>query len=248
MAFNFFKKKEVIETNNEDKVNNDIVEDFGTFIKNTNTDNNDLTISSFDINFKEEINDERDLMTNPQPINTTNNISNISNSVDTSFNEEIASNMYTDSNIFPISNNSIPIVENQTLINDWNSNLSDIYNTEINDNIVTNSQVEDNIHNINNYNYNPIMDNLENVQDNIKSSQDVNVVLSNLYKTTEQKDNNTQQDIPTENHDIEHTSIFGETSIQDTFDIDPGYKRCPKCGQKMQEDYKQCFVCGTMFE
>ena len=36
-------------------------------------------------------------------------------------------------------------------------------------------------------------------------------------------------------------------SIPTTQDVAPGYKACPKCGQVMREDYKQCFVCGTYF-
>ena len=35
--------------------------------------------------------------------------------------------------------------------------------------------------------------------------------------------------------------------ISDQVQVEPGYKICPKCGQKMREDYRLCFVCGTYF-
>lgn len=35
--------------------------------------------------------------------------------------------------------------------------------------------------------------------------------------------------------------------INDNIDVEPGFKICPKCGQKIRDDYRLCFVCGTYF-
>lgn len=40
-----------------------------------------------------------------------------------------------------------------------------------------------------------------------------------------------------QNANLLQPNVFGDT--------EPGFKRCPKCGQKLRDDYKQCFVCGT---
>ena len=46
---------------------------------------------------------------------------------------------------------------------------------------------------------------------------------------------------------FEQTPIEEEEEEPEDLDVDPGYKRCPQCGQKIREDYKQCFICGKMF-
>ena len=41
---------------------------------------------------------------------------------------------------------------------------------------------------------------------------------------------------------IENKSLL-QANIYES--VEPGFKRCPRCGQKLRDDYKQCFVCGT---
>jgi len=51
-----------------------------------------------------------------------------------------------------------------------------------------------------------------------------------------------QKEIDINNNEHEHKFI-----ISDEIDVEPGFKICPKCGQKIRDDYRLCFVCGTYF-
>lgn len=48
--------------------------------------------------------------------------------------------------------------------------------------------------------------------------------------------------VESDNIEQEHKFI-----ISDDIDVEPGFKICPKCGQKIRNDYRLCFVCGTYF-
>jgi len=222
MAFNLFKKKEVIKDINKDKVNNDIVEDFGNFIKNNN---NEIPISSFDSNFNEEIINNNSITTMPDIENTTLNIK--ENPIDDM--------LMSQTNI---DNNSTNFDNNVDITYNIGKNTEEIEES----NEIENNSTPD-INNINNYDYNPIINNLEHVQNNIKNSQDINIALSNLHKS---KKTDIEQDLTILEDEInQDTTSIDMTSQYMDMSVDPGYKICPKCGQRIREDYKECFVCGT---
>ncbi len=279
MAFNFFKKKEVIESNDENKSNNDIVQDFGELIKNNsfdidNNNNNNSEFTSFDSSFNEKINDgnmsisdtkqintensdilqeqrediENNLTQNFYQLGTINDVSSVSEVFRISFNESAKSTKKR----ITVEENNTASIKNDNCTDDVDSSedddkISNISNNIENDNdVINNSQIElSNIQDINNYNYNPIIDSLENVQGSIENSQDINVALSNIYKTTVLKEDNNEQNISEQTKSIKGTSNYNDVYIEDDISVDPGYKRCPKCGQIIREDYKECFVCGT---
>jgi len=218
MAFDIFKKKEVIESSNTEKSDHDIVEDFGNYVQGEINPNN-LTLSSFENNFQELTNNDDDLIPDRAEINTNNEKINLNNNIDISYDS------------FVENNNQAPISENDNIINESNINYDN-----------------QNIHNINNYDYNPIINNLENAQINIQNSQDVNEVLSNIHKQSNQEQLKYEEPTIVQN-DINTKPVNHVPTIKEQYqynDVDPGYKRCPKCGQRMREDYKQCFVCGMM--
>ena len=114
----------------------------------------------------------------------------------------------------------------------------------INTNVVeenTNEQLYKPINDINNdYNFNPIMNNIENIPKNIENSRDINDALSEL-NGLKPKD-----EIEFEKERLE--SQFMNYDIDNNFeefDVEPGFIRCPVCGQKIREDYKECFMCGA---
>lgn len=69
-------------------------------------------------------------------------------------------------------------------------------------------------------------------------------IIPSTIKTTENNENVEEKKENTndnESHD-EHKFI-----ITDNVEVEPGFKICPKCGQKIRDDYRLCFVCGTYF-
>lgn len=220
MAIDFFKKKDVM--NYIEKNNNDIVEDYGNFINN-----NESTIFSFDSNFNEDIG------YNSEPIPSIEQI-NYSNDIVSENNQIVESNdIYSD--IQTEEHNNFNDTEIQTgfdPIDDIQPELNNNYNS---------------VQNINNYDYNPIIDNMENAENNIKNSEDINVAFSNMYKNNKQKENKITEKIQEQKEDDEYENNTPVIIESDYTDVDPGYKKCPKCGQKIREDYKQCFNCGNMF-
>ena len=88
------------------------------------------------------------------------------------------------------------------------------------------------------------MENINNIEETINESQDINVVLRNTYNNSNSKKSNDILETNTVQN-FSSTPII-ENQYQNS-DVDPGYRICPKCGQKIREDYKQCFVCGTTF-
>lgn len=242
MAFDIFKKKEVIENSDIEKSNNDIVEDFGTYINNNVENNNgELNISSFESNFAENIGNQEPSISVPEQVDFSNPIIDTNSSYHT-YEEKNYHNF--DTSIATDTNEDNFDISKSIMSNNFNDK-----NTQ--DNNIPNNLpvVEDNFNsnlNINDYDYNPIMDNLENEKNNIKNSQDINAVLSNLHKKNTNNTENQTQQIPQN-----QSSSFIEKKVEPipTYfdDVDPGYKKCPNCGQKMREDYKQCFACGTMF-
>lgn len=233
MAFNLFKQKEVIENNDTEKNNNDIVDDFGIFMKQEKINENDLKILSFESNFEENICEEVNELNNIHQVNKVNSNVNHSINFDTSFSD----NVNTTSNYQ---------VQNESNIEPFVSNSNNIQKTEdiqSNDLASEYQDLNTNLSNINNFDYNPIMDNLDKSKNNIENSQDVNDVLSNLHNSNSSAPIQTDKiTFNTENI----SNFYSENPITQISDVDPGYKRCPKCGQRMREDYKQCFVCGTM--
>lgn len=141
---------------------------------------------------------------------------------------------------------------NEMIVSDDTNNLNDQSEEPHEERIVTNfnpyendvptsNKIESTISTPNSFDnlepgYNPIMDSLEQIPNSIQDSKDINDVMSNMFKKEEKVDNINQV--------INNTPV--NISNNQSNDVDPGYKRCPKCGQKIREDYQQCFVCGTM--
>ena len=162
MAIDFFKKKEVM--NDIEKNNNDIVEDYGNYINN-----NETTISSFDSNFNENIGYDNEPTQNMDQVNYSNAVINENNQI-------IESNdLY----------NNVPMEEenhfNDAVIQNDHSSFEDVQITQSSNNF-------GNAQNINNYDYNPIIDNMENAEHSIKNSEDINVAFSNMYKNKKDKE------------------------------------------------------------
>lgn len=93
--------------------------------------------------------------------------------------------------------------------------------------------------------------NIENVQDNnIELKNTITLPVSSELISSqiniEEKENieidNTQKTVEPDKTEHEHKFI-----ISDNIDVEPGFKICPKCGQKIRDDYRLCFVCGTYF-
>lgn len=98
-----------------------------------------------------------------------------------------------------------------------------------------------------------------------EESNTINQMVSNLLNQNKEEINNTNEvTLPTDNsvsveEDIDSTKDldvkidnFSNLSNEEMLNIntepvEEGFRRCPKCGQKMREDYRQCFVCGTYF-
>ncbi len=98
-----------------------------------------------------------------------------------------------------------------------------------------------------------------------EESNTINQMVSNLlYQNKEEINNSDEVTLPMDTsasveEDIESTKDldvkidnFSNLSNEDMLNIntepvEEGFRRCPKCGQKMREDYRQCFVCGTYF-
>lgn len=241
MAFNVFKKKEVIKDNPESKNDKDIVQDFGELIKNNSFD---LETSEQEIQFNNNLQSEENITNTIEKqnmelyiFNTINKIQDVSNMFEISYDESVKTSNKELKTSEPI-NNSIEI---KSSFND----LKDEKNIPVKEEVVPENNIPeyDNV-NINNLNYNPIIDSLENVQKNIYNSEDVNIALSNIYGTTvhkEEKEENEQSIL----NQVNNTPII--MSEDDDIDIEPGFRRCKKCNQKIREDYKECFVCGTKF-
>ena len=261
MAFNLFRKKEkeVINSDNNEPTN-DILDDFGSFVDRKTTtgkaiienEENNQSISSFEMNFSENVsnnsfnNDYSNNLNNTEPLNLSNNF-------EASYTEEINNELNTSSL------NQVEVNSNIETVQPFNPYLN---NTETYDDI-KNEDVEIDNQSILNQNIiqNDTINNLNEISNNIKNSQDINVALSNLYGN---KDNNNDtislkntSDEKQDNYNIEPKieENYSEPTISmpvyknpyQYSDVDPGYKLCPKCGQKIREDYKQCFVCGTVF-
>lgn len=246
MKFNIFKRKEKeVITESDNKQSNDIVEDFGSFMTKkaliSNIETKKPTISSFESNFTEEINNRESFENNYSQVEQNTNLNQTFNE---SYSEGTIENpTYVNEN----TNYENQVEIEQENISSFNPYLniietySDLKENEtlkpeepLNDGLSIN-----NINNINNTNE------ITNIEKNINNSQDVNEVLTNIYKK-----NNSNQIIPDEN---KNETIQEPTPSMPVYTnpyknsvTDPGYKICPKCGQKIREDYKQCFVCGTI--
>ena len=253
MKFNIFKskEKEVIDANSTPKTN-DIVDDFGLYTeKKANSGKaiierpSDVDISSFESSFTENI-------------STT--------SSNTLYNDE----QYYDRNNFEIpsdesiSNNiSIPDTSPQEQILSYETQNINQFNPYLNNNIGTYDEIRENKDDeqasnvIQNDNTNYSVNQLDEITNNITKIEDVNIALSNIYNKDKQEsikydyNINEQKDLTRETYSEQnYSSNLSQIPVYDKpyldSDVDPGYKRCPKCGQKIREDYKQCFVCGTM--
>ena len=81
--------------------------------------------------------------------------------------------------------------------------------------------------------------------DTESTTDTVPVVAEEIQKPEENLDLVNEEE---NNIDVEQLNNIPDTNLTSHItDVSPGFKRCPKCGQKMREDYKQCFVCGTYF-
>ncbi|MBE6153178.1 MAG: zinc ribbon domain-containing protein [Firmicutes bacterium] len=156
-------------------------------------------------------------------------------------NEEERNNTISDLELQDSKINEIKSFDTNAVIeetNNENTNLID-ENVQIDNTNEYNNNVNDNnyspVNNINNYEYNPIMDNMEQIQDNIKNSEDIGDALSKLHNKKSSNEEKKHKKVV--NDVILHTNL--------DYDTDPGYKKCPKCGQKVREDYKECFMCGA---
>ena len=253
MKFNLFKskEKEVIDTNSAAKVK-DIVDDFGSYVdKKTNGGKAIIEqpstgfISSFEQNFTENVG------TTSNNITYDNEQYYQSNNFETSYNENVSSDI-------SISDTTIQ----DQILSYENQNINP-FNPYLNNNIGTYDEIKEAKANeqtsniIQNDNMNYSVKQFDEITSNIEKSEDVNVVLSNIYNKDKQEsikydyNINEQNDLTQENYvEQSHSSHISQMPVYDNpymdSDIDPGYKRCPKCGQKIREDYKQCFVCGTM--
>jgi len=264
MAFNLFRKKEKEIINNDDDNTqvNDIVDDFGSFVgrktsldKSTiESENSSQSISSFETNFSENVSDNN---LNNDSYNNFNNIdeNKLYNNFETSYAEEINNNDLHTSNL-----NHEEVVNSNIEINQpFNPYLN---NTETYDDVKNVPEKIDNQSIINpNTTQNTTITNLNEISNNIQNSQDINVALSNLYgnkdnnndsvslgnTSAEKQDNYNIEPKIEENHTESTPSLPVHKNPYQYSDVDPGYKLCPKCGQKIREDYKQCFVCGTIF-
>ena len=239
MRFKLFKGKVVTEENDETK-NNDILDDFTAYERNKELEKNiDDTISSFQVNFSEGIDNK-----------TNNNLdSNISiskeeendslNNLTFSYNDIDEKSSSDDSNYPGQTNTEIyniepfnPYINNMGTYDDFN-NQNEIEQEDTNNQNTFDDYSE----------HEPTID--------ISNSEDVNVALSNIYNQSV-TDNKTEDSKPimenivntSEKKNIVSTPIY-ENPYKNSI-TDPGYKICPKCGQKIREDYKQCFVCGTI--
>lgn len=223
MAFD--RKKEVIK-NTTKLERNDIIADFGMYSNSNNTNDENLNFSSFESNFKEEVSGIPSLIEESSPVDIQNSIDSFTKSFD-----------QNNSVITPANNNTL---QENNIIKNLNNPIEEINNV----NIETDLPIQKNINEvniINNYDYNPIMNSIENIPKSIDNSEDINVALSNLdglkSKKEEIKFEREKPQSQFMNYDIDNN--FEE------FDIEPGFIRCPKCGQKIREDYKECFICGT---
>ena len=234
MAFNLFKRreKEIIEDNNAGN-SKDIVSDFGNFVNNQMSPNMNEknTISSFDNNYNESITSEFENNLKP------NKVVNISNSFESSYGENIDND---NNNIFPTPNTLNNFQNNEErVVRNFNPYLNEVESdTSINIPKEQPKLEEQPNMEVLPKDYNPIMNDLEQIPNSIKNSQDINIAMSNIMK--KEKEESLNDSSPNNNDNQTQTNI-------NLNDVDPGYKRCPKCGQKIREDYKQCFVCGTMF-
>ncbi len=234
MAFNLFKRKEkeIIEDNNAGN-SKDIVSDFGNFVNNQMSPNMNEknTISSFDNNYNESITSEFENNLKP------NKVVNISNNFESSYGENIDND---NNNIFPTPNTLNNFQNNEErVVRNFNPYLNEVESdTSINIPKEQPKLEEQPNMEVLPKDYNPIMNDLEQIPNSIKNSQDINIAMSNIMK--KEKEESLNDSSPNNNDNQTQTNI-------NLNDVDPGYKRCPKCGQKIREDYKQCFVCGTMF-
>lgn len=243
MKFNIFKRKEKeIISGDNDLNSNDIVDDFGSFVSKKMSDQietESAQISSFKNNYSEGIGNSKEIIT------TSNNTQdepkqNITNNFDSSYNDEITSVTYND-NISeePIESFSDNIQAFNPYLNDMDK-YSDLKETEeINQNPINNQN-----------SYSTVTNDFNEVTNNIYKSEDVNVALSNIYNNSKAH-NIEKEQVILDNVKTNTTQNVGTTPIIENdyknSDVDPGYRICPKCGQKIREDYKQCFVCGSTF-
>ena len=140
MAFDIFKKKEVIENSDNEKSNDDIVEDFGTYINNNIKNNSgELNISSFESNFVENVGNQESSTSIPEQVNFSNSIidtnsnyqtyeeknyHNFDTSMTTDTNEDnfdisksIMSNSFNDENTLDNNtSNGLPLVEDNFIL------------------------------------------------------------------------------------------------------------------------------------
>ena len=226
MGFNIFKRKEkeIISSDNANN-SNDIVDDFSSFVEsktninNTTQKNKSDSIFSFDSNFSEGIGSSYEI-NDSNSIIDDNKKENLNNNFQYSYNEEINENSYENLQSFIPYNNNL---ETYASINEEDIEQPDVVEETNNNNLV---------------------ENINNIEETINESQDINVVLRNTYNNSNSKKSNDILETNTVQN-FSSTPII-ENQYQNS-DVDPGYRICPKCGQKIREDYKQCFVCGTTF-
>ena len=270
MAFNFFKQKEVItdDKNNNNNNSKDVIDDFEQFVNNNANNDQIFNGSDKSINMNGQFNSSFTPSFNESIENTPNEqiFPNIENPYKTNNNSSIVNNQVQNNTpIEPTISTNIPnnTQQNETPVitnfNPYQNNNTETYKVDNNK-----KEEEFVMPDITQYknNYNPIINELQNSNNNIQNSQDINTVLSNIMGQKQQgsvdvqdnSDNINGNNTPTWNNNFSNMNLNPQAETKEQVsspqampDVEPGYKRCPKCGQKIREDYKQCFVCGTMF-
>lgn len=249
--FKVFKPKEVIDTNpnniNNNSNKNDILDDFNKYNSNfvgvndnSNTNRNIINNnvlknpSSNGVYFNNQnvrTIDLNDSMMRAQEINNQNNFrqDNVISNVEYNYNNELRKHNQLD-NIKKIINDGTN-TQNQN-IGSGESNV--MQNQMFNQGVMYNQQMN----NAGMYN-----DNIQNQMPTQFQSGQPNPFNNTM--PTIHSDNQEQE----QNHQLLHGSNDGRLVKTEIFTSDEeGYRRCPRCGQKLRKDYKVCFVCGTWLD
>ena len=265
--FKVYKSKEAFENNENQNLvpKKDILEDFNNYQNNNQNTviNNNMqqgvnqAIQNTSFNNTNNTIDLNSKFAQSQKEFTNNQVPTFNN-----FNEQIKQNEYSNdnsiNNVEYLYNNELEkhnkIDNIKSIINDQTNNLFDhsSKNTQ-SDNISFSGFNSDNNALFNQFNIPQVNTSYENkfqnsqFNNNLQSNFSVNntpFVNNNQTSVSPtipyEKNTNDNQDLINLSKKRIHSNLFDEDET--------GYRRCPKCNQKLREDYKMCFVCGTWLD